>query len=132
MGKKDDPLQRLEASFHEVWLAGLGAWAQAEKKGDKLFRTLVKKGRKFQREAPAAGAAVKDSVEGVREQARQAWKDLTEELDRQVAETLKRVGLATASEIEALESEIAKLKTTAAMEQLAEKRKARAKKKVKK
>lgn len=39
-----DALQNIEDSAHKIWLAGLGAFSKAEQEGEKLFKSLVKKG----------------------------------------------------------------------------------------
>jgi poly(hydroxyalkanoate) granule-associated protein len=136
MGKKRDATGRIEASFREVWLAGLGAWARAQKKGDGLFRTLVRRGRKYERRLPEARGAVKDSFDRVRKQAEQAWKELAVGLDRQVAHTVKRVALATEAEIDSLHKEVAKLRKSVSNRLVARNRRrkasSRARKKVKK
>ena len=46
--KKGDRIEDLKTSMEKVWLAGLGALSQAEKQGDKLFKSLVKRGKKYE------------------------------------------------------------------------------------
>ena len=111
--KKKDALEELKASAEKVWLAGLGALAQAEKQGDKLFRALVKRGKKYDELLPAAGDAVKDSVAAAKKQANTTFQELEKALDRQVEKAMKRAGLATKSEVDALRKEVTKLKKAA-------------------
>ncbi len=110
---KDDRLEDLKASFEKVWLAGLGALAQAEKQGDKLFKTLVKKGKKYEVLIPIAGDAVKDSVKAARKQANDAFQGMEAAFDRQVKAAMKRAGLASKKDVDALKKEIARLKKSA-------------------
>lgn len=107
---KDDRLADLKNSFEKVWLAGLGALAQAEKQGDKLFKTLVKKGKKYEVLIPVAGDAVKDSVKAARKQANTAFLGMEAAFDRQVKAAMKRAGLASKKDVEALKKQIADLK----------------------
>ena len=66
--KKDDALHAVKTSANKVWLAGLGALAQAGKQGDKLFKTLVKKGKKYEDLIPTSGD-VRDTVDAAKKQA---------------------------------------------------------------
>ncbi len=110
---KDDRLEDLKTSLEKVWLAGLGALAQAEKQGDKLFKTLVKKGKKYEVLIPIAGDAVKDSVKAARKQATNAFQGMEAAFDRQVKAAVKRAGLASKKDVEALKKEIERLKKSA-------------------
>jgi len=110
---KDDRLEDLKTSFEKVWLAGLGALAQAEKQGDKLFKTLVKKGKKYEVFIPVAEDAVKESVKAARKQANDAFRGMEAAFDRQVKAAVKRAGLASKKDVEALKKEIAALKKSA-------------------
>lgn len=107
--KKDDPLDALKTSANKVWLAGLGALAQAGKQGDKLFKTLVKKGKKYEDLIPTSGD-VKDTVDAAKKQASETYNSMEAAFDRQVAKALKRAGVARQKEVNALKKEVAKLK----------------------
>ena len=127
--KKDDRLEDLKASFEKVWLAGLGALAQAEKQGDKLFKALVKKGKKYEVLVPIAGDAVKDSVKAARKQANDAFQGMESAFDRQVKAAMKRAGLASKKDVDALKKEIASLKKSAGSTRASTKKKPTQKKK---
>ncbi len=107
--KKDDALHALKTSANKVWLAGLGALAQAGKQGDKLFKALVKKGKKYEDLIPTSGD-VKDTVDAAKKQANETYSSMEAAFDRQVANALKRAGVARQSEVNALKKEVAKLK----------------------
>jgi len=126
---KDDRLEDLKTSFEKVWLAGLGALAQAEKQGDKLFKTLVKKGKKYEVLIPIAGDAVKESVKGARKQANDAFKGMEAAFDRQVKAAVKRAGLASKKDVDALKKEVANLKKSAKSTRASTKKKTGTKKK---
>jgi poly(hydroxyalkanoate) granule-associated protein len=61
---------------HQVWLAGLGALARAQREGPKLFESLVEEG----------SAIEKRQRDNVRHLAQDAWKDLRETVDTRTAE----------------------------------------------
>jgi len=128
---KDDRIEDLKTSFEKVWLAGLGALAQAEKQGDKLFKTLVKKGKKYEVLIPVAGDAVKDSVKAARKQANDAFRGMEAAFDRQVKAAMKRAGLASKKDVDGLKKQIADLKKSAKSTRASAKKKTSAKKKKK-
>ena len=107
--KKDDALDALKTSANKVWLAGLGALAQAGKQGDKLFKTLVKKGKKYEDLIPTSGD-VRDTVDAAKKQASETYNSMEAAFDRQVANALERAGVARQAEVNALKKEVAKLK----------------------
>lgn len=60
---------------HQVWLAGLGALARAQKEGPKLFESLVEEGTAIEQRQRT----------NVRNLAQGAWQDLRESLDERTA-----------------------------------------------
>jgi poly(hydroxyalkanoate) granule-associated protein len=60
---------------HQVWLAGLGAFARAQSEGPKLFESLAEEGSALERR----------QRDKVRHLAQDAWKDLRETLDERTA-----------------------------------------------
>lgn len=107
---KGDKLEGFKSSAEKVWLAGLGALAQAEKQGDKLFKSLVKKGEKYDELIPSASDAVKGSISSARKQASSTFKELESAIDHRVQAGIKRAGLARQSELDALKKEVKQLK----------------------
>ena len=126
---KDDRLEDLKTSLEKVWLAGLGALAQAEKQGGKLFKTLVKKGKKYEVLIPIAGDAVKGSVKAARKQANDAFQGMEAAFDRQVKAAMKRAGVASKKDVDALKKEIEHLKKSAESTRASTKKKPTKKKK---
>ena len=127
--KKSDRIEDLKTSLETVWLAGLGALAQAEKQGDKLFKTLVKKGKKYEELIPVAGDAVKGSVKAARKQATEAFQGMEAAFDRQVKAAVRRAGFASKKEVAALKKEIALLKKSVTRTRSSTKKKTTKKKK---
>jgi poly(hydroxyalkanoate) granule-associated protein len=112
--KETDPFERLSASARKIWLAGLGAIAEAEKRGDQLFESLVKSGESFEENLKSplgkAGGALRESVETARSTASSAFQDLEGIVDRRVDSIMQRMGLARRSELESLRREVEELR----------------------
>jgi poly(hydroxyalkanoate) granule-associated protein len=94
-------------SAHQIWLAGLGAVAKAEKEGSKFFDSLVEEGEKVE-------AGIKEvaerKVEGMRDKAADTWNKLEEVFQRRVARALKRLGVPTKDDIQSLYRQVEELR----------------------
>lgn len=103
--RKDFPMD-VKDSAHKIWLAGLGAVAVAEEEGSKFFKTLVKKGEKFEDKRKAQVDEmvdkVKDGVEDVREGVESRWQRLGDSFDSQVGRAIERLGVPSREEIHKL------------------------------
>jgi len=90
-------------SAHKIWLAGLGAVAVAEEEGSKFFKTLVKKGEKFEdkrkKQVDQVVDKVKDGVEDVREGVESRWQRLGDSFDNKVGGAIERLGVPSREEI---------------------------------
>jgi poly(hydroxyalkanoate) granule-associated protein len=62
----------------EVWLAGLGALERLEEEGDKVFETLVQRGKRYEE---ARRDQIEDATESLREQQEAFTDDVTQRLD---------------------------------------------------
>ena len=64
--EKTDAFERLSASARRIWLAGLGAIAEAEQRGDEIFESLVESGESYEKTLKQplgkAGDTIKESV----------------------------------------------------------------------
>ena len=115
--KKKTQKTELKDSFHQVWLAGLGALATAEEEGGKLFQSLVTRGKKYERtiKKPVDQAAanltdtVKGTVKDVRGRAGKTVKKIEQAFDDQIDTALHRIGVPTRKEIAALSRKVEKL-----------------------
>ncbi len=124
---------------HEIWLAGLGAFAMAQQEGEKLFdqgrktveqtgsrvvgesnkmfERLVKEGSKLEGRGRKAAtdtvSGVRDDVESrvgkVRESAQSNWDKLEKVFEQRVARALSRLGVPTSDEISQLSNRVAEL-----------------------
>ena len=137
--KKTSSTGRVQDNAHEIWLAGLGAFAMAQDEGvnlvrkggklvneqtgkvisesSKLFDKLVSEGRKLEGKgrkiAEDAVGGVKTDVEGrvgkAREQARTNWDKLEKVFEERVARALSKLGVPTSEEIQELSKRVQEL-----------------------
>ncbi len=123
---KTDAFDRLSASARRIWLAGLGAIAEAEKRGDEIFEGLVESGESFEKTLKdplgKASGVFKESVSAAKSRATSAIQDLEEVVDRKVREAMKSMGLATRAEVESLRREVDRLKKSAARKRTTKKK----------
>lgn len=105
-------------SAQQIWVAGLGAFARAQKEGGELFEKLVQEGGELQKLTqqlmPEKGLAVGEKVskfaENVSKQASGSWDKLEKIFEDRVARALRSLGVPSRSDIAALTSEVAALK----------------------
>ena len=105
----------------QIWLAGLGAVAQAQREGPKLFESLVAEGSEFQ-------AAQRENVQertsellndlrsrldsrtaGVRSKATETIDNLEDILQTRVLKALQQLGVPTSHEIDTLARKVKEL-----------------------
>lgn len=124
---------------HEIWLAGLGAFAMAQDEGSKLFKQgsksiddatskmvgesaklferLVKEGAKLETKGRKMASDAVDGVRGdmesrvdeVRKTAQTNWDKLEKVFEQRVARALSRLGVPTSEEIRELSDRVAEL-----------------------
>jgi poly(hydroxyalkanoate) granule-associated protein len=100
-------------SATEIWLAGLGAFAAAQREGNKVFEALVKQGEAV-RERTRKAASERIGV--LTADASQRWDKLGQMLEEPLGRAFHRLNLPTKKDIDELSSRIDKL--TAATEKL--------------
>jgi len=112
--RETDAFERLSASARRIWLAGLGAIAEAEKRGDEIFESLVESGESYEETLKEpigkASGAFRDSVSTAQSKASSALHDLEGLVDRKVAAAMKTMGLASRAEVQSLRKEVERLK----------------------
>jgi poly(hydroxyalkanoate) granule-associated protein len=112
--EKTDAFERLSASARRIWLAGLGAIAEAESRGDEIFESLVEKGesyeKNFKEPMEKATGTFRESVSTATSKASSALHDVERLVDDKVAAAMKAMGLASRAEVESLRREVANLK----------------------
>lgn len=110
------------ASAQQIWVAGLGAFARAQKEGGELFEKLVQEGGELQKltqqlmpeKSFAVGETVARFAENVGKQASGSWDKLEKIFEDRVARSLRSLGVPSRDDIAALTSEVAALKAQVA------------------
>ena len=112
---------------HQIWLAGLGAFARAEEEGSKLFDTLVDVGKDLESKTrDISETRVEEIKERVRSRTGETMGKMEKAFDERLNKALSKLGIPNKREVEALQKRVQEL--TAALEELAPEEKAKGKK----
>ena len=114
--------EQMKQSAHEIWQAGLGAFAKAQQEGSKAFDNLVKEGSKWQEATLAAQARMTEAAAKAGHMASDMAQDMGQrasgQLDRlesifeeRVAKAMQHLGLPSAQELAELKARVEKLET---------------------
>ena len=125
MAKKPDPAAAATSgmpdlstlSSHQIWLAGLGAMAQAQAQGSKAIETLVNDGLSFQRKSQEearqrfeeATERFASMAQGLGQQTAGRIDKLEHVFEERVARALHRLGMPTLQDIADLQARVADL-----------------------
>lgn len=102
--------QNIKDSAHQIWLAGLGAFAKAQGEGTKVFDTLIKEGVSLHRKTQAAAeervadmaGKVTAMAGGVGSKANAQWDKLESIFEERTARAMNKLGVPTAKDVAAL------------------------------
>jgi|SRR5205814_8810674 len=102
--------QAVLESSHQIWLAGLGAFAKAQGGGAKVFETLVKQGEGLEAKTRAAAAQTAEAARGaakakakeMQSMAGDTWDKLEQVFENRVARALGRLGVYSAADVKRL------------------------------
>jgi len=108
--RREGPVETLQGSVEQVWLAGLGALALTEEEGSKFFHSLVKKGEVMEKKSKARLDDVVDAAKKVPATAISTIERRTDETFKQV---MQRLGIPTRKDIDLLNRRIEKLTAAA-------------------
>jgi poly(hydroxyalkanoate) granule-associated protein len=102
----NDFAQTVRESAHQIWLAGLGAFAKTQEEGVRMFEGLVKEGRtveaRTRKLAESKMTQMSASVGKATKQATATWDKLEQVFEDRVARALHRLGVPTNKDIQAL------------------------------
>ena len=109
--------QTVKESAHQIWLAGLGAFAKTQEEGNKVFEALVKEGEAIQKKTrkladEKMSAVRKDAdrkVSSVTDKAAGTWDRLEQVFEDRVARALSSLGVPTKKDIDRLSKRVAEL-----------------------
>ncbi len=119
--RKATPQSALIENVQQVWLAGMGAIARAQKEGPAAFTDAVGEGLKLlERSRSSAEQAIRDVFESAqdtvqtrfgsaRDQATETWDNLESLFQSRVQKALNQLGVPSAEEIRVLSRRVAEL-----------------------
>ncbi len=101
-------------SSHQIWLAGLGAFAKAQQGGKQVFEMLVKQGENLEamtrsaasHTADAAREAAKAKAKEMHTMAGGTWDKLEQVFEDRVSRALSRLGVYTAADVDKLSERV--------------------------
>ncbi|HUR89874.1 MAG TPA: phasin family protein [Ramlibacter sp.] len=107
----------VKESASQIWLAGLGAFSKAQEEGGKVFEALVKEGTTLQRKTQAAAeekiteatSRMATMASGITTKASGQWDKLENIFEERVSVALKKLGVPTHKDIDALVARIDEL-----------------------
>jgi len=106
---KRTALPKLKESAHEIWLAGLGAFALAGEEGGRLFKSLVKKGQGMEKVNKARINKLAGRVDTLRGDARNAMARVRSPLEAGMTNAMNRLGVPSRKEIATLTKRVEEL-----------------------
>jgi poly(hydroxyalkanoate) granule-associated protein len=104
--------QVVMSSAHQIWLAGLGAFARAQSEGGKMFDSLVKEGEAVQ---TRTGKAASAQVARLSKNAAGTWDKLEQVFEDRVSKSLNRLGVPSYGDIQALSKHVNELNANVRM-----------------
>ena len=101
-------------SAKEIWLAGMGAFAKAQAEGRQVFETLVKEGSSLQKKTQGVAeekfgevtSKMTSMADEVTAKAGQHWDKLETIFEERTAKALKKLGVPTAKDVQALTARV--------------------------
>lgn len=112
LAKSDDKQlsDAIRSSAQQIWQAGLGAFAKAQKKDGKVFAQLVKDGTELQkRTRTKSNGKASATVAKVSGQVAGSWDKLEQVFEERVSRSLKNLSVPTQSDIQALTKRVEEL-----------------------
>ena len=107
----------VKESASQIWLAGLGAFSKAQEEGGKVFEALVKEGMSLQRKTQSAAeekiseatSRMASMASDIGTKASGQWDKLENIFEDRVSRALKKLGVPTHKEIDALVARVDEL-----------------------
>ena len=115
--RKDFALKNLPdevtGQAREIWLAGLGALERLEQEGDKVFETLVERGKQYEDKRRDQIEDATDTLRDQQQKFTERLDDATESVEKVVSDTLRstlgQIGVPTRDEVRGLSRRVGKL-----------------------
>ena len=114
--------ETVKESAQQIWLAGLGAFSKAQEEGGRVFEALVKEGVGLQRKTQAvaegklseASSRMTSMATDISSKAAGQWDKLEGIFEERVSRALKKLGVPTSRDIDALVARVEELNRTVA------------------
>jgi poly(hydroxyalkanoate) granule-associated protein len=112
----------VKESAQQIWLAGLGAFSKAQEEGGKVFDALVREGQSLQKRTQnvaeerlsEATTRMASMASDLSNKASGQWDKLESIFEERVSRAMKKLGVPSASDIDALVERIEELQRTVA------------------
>ncbi len=114
-GLFDSPLgNSVKESAQQIWLAGMGAFAKAQAEGRQVFDGLVKEGVTLQKKTQSAAeeklgdvsSKMTSMADDVTAKAGKQWDKLESIFEERTAKAMKKLGVPSSKDVEALMARI--------------------------
>jgi poly(hydroxyalkanoate) granule-associated protein len=104
----------VKESAQQIWLAGMGAFAKAQAEGKQVFDALVKEGANLQKKTQSVAeerfgevtSRMTSMADDVTAKAGKQWDKLESIFEERTARAMKKLGVPTAKDVEALKVRI--------------------------
>lgn len=114
--------ETVKESAQQIWLAGLGAFSKAQEEGGRVFEALVKEGVGLQRKTQSvaegrlseASSRMTSMAGELSAKAAGQWDKLEGIFEERVSRALKKLGVPTSRDIDALVARVEELNRTVA------------------
>ena len=98
-------------SANQIWLAGLGAFAKAQKEGTKFFNGLVEEGEGVQKQAKKTAGEAYDDIKARASKSwdKLSWTEIERVFEDRVAKVLHTLSVPTRKDLDTLSHRVAEL-----------------------
>jgi len=104
----------VKESAQQIWLAGMGAFAKAQAEGKQVFDALVKEGASLQKKTQSVAeerfsdvtSRMTSMADDVTAKAGKQWDKLESIFEERTARAMKKLGVPSARDVEALKQQI--------------------------
>jgi len=105
---------QVKESAQQIWLAGMGAFAKTQAEGKQVFDALVKEGATLQKKTQSAAeekfgevtSKMTSMADDVTAKAGQHWDKLESIFEERTAKALKKLGVPSSKDVQALKDRI--------------------------
>ena len=106
----------IQDSANQIWLAGLGAFSNAQEESEKVFESLVKQGQEFENKTSSnvrkQMKVAEGHVQGIRNRANSSVEKLELVFEERVQQVLAKLGVPSQNDLEVLNQKIEELRAS--------------------